>query len=174
MHAVLHALLYEGTTVAIATSYMMSHPPNLTEVDRHRLQHLLIQSTQTNNSIRFTLELEFIELLSNPYYVQYLVQSQYNYMTDQRFVTYLQYLLYWTTPQYIHYISHTYSLYMLTQLQSSEYRDLLCNTNTNNKLIDLLHDQYYWHWRSFKYNRYIEHQQKQQQHTDNKIENGVT
>lgn len=157
----------------------------LTEHEQTILHNLLYDITiNTNNTLRFSMELEFIELLSNPYYIQYISQHRNKYLYNQSFITYIQYLQYWHTKPYCHYISHIYSLYALHILQYEHVRDILVN-NTDN-IIDLLQSQGYWHWFSFKYNRYKEYQdnkqhdtslssqQQQQQVNDTVINTGTT
>lgn len=51
---------------------------------------------------RFQLELEFVQCLANPHYVNWL--SQNRYFHDPEFVHYLEYLQYWKEPQYAQYI----------------------------------------------------------------------
>ena len=140
------------------TDSTLLQPNKLTQTDLALLDKLLHDSNKSNNTVRFTLELEFIELLSNPHYIQYLVQQQY--IQQPHFITYIKYLQYWTTPYYIHYIQHIYSLYMLEQLQSAEYRSNL--QSQTNIIVDTLFNTGFFHWRSFKYNRYMEYETNRQ------------
>lgn len=64
---------------------------------------------------RFTVELEFIQMLSNPFYLEclfyYLIfigLSGQNYFEQKSFVNYLEYLLYWKRPEYARFISYAY------------------------------------------------------------------
>lgn len=109
----------------------------------------------TDNKLRFELELEFIELLSNPHYLQYLAQS--DLLSNPDFINYLEYLQYWHQSQYIPYINHPHSLYFLELLLQPSFRQSLLDP----AYINLLHTQQYWHWRSYRYNRYLEFIQKQ-------------
>jgi mediator of RNA polymerase II transcription subunit 31 len=65
---------------------------------------------------RFLLELEFVQCLANPQYLQcnfliipsyfnyFLVLSQHHLFKDQAFLNYLNYLKYWKQPEYVRYI----------------------------------------------------------------------
>ena len=48
---------------------------------------------------RFEVELEFVQCLSNPHYLNFLAQR--GYFDDTAFVNYLKYLQYWQEPQYV-------------------------------------------------------------------------
>lgn len=86
----------------------------------------------TTLSSRFTLELEFVLSLSNPYYLQHLATA-YPYLftssttseTDaSKFAAYLSYLYaYWRTPEYANYLTHPgATLNMLRLLQEERFR----------------------------------------------------
>lgn len=66
-------------------------------------------------SLRFTLELEFVLSLSNPYYLQHLATTHPHLFSAPRtpdsdaakFAAYLKYLYeYWHTPQYAKFLTH--------------------------------------------------------------------
>ena len=70
---------------------------------------------------RFTLELEFVQSLSNPYYLNYLAEKKY--LDDPAFVKYLEYLQYWAKPQYAKYLSYPIvTLRALEMLQEERFR----------------------------------------------------
>lgn len=54
------------------------------------------------NQYRFELELEFVQSLANPHYLQALAQQ--GVMEDPSFVLYLDYLQYWNEPEYAKFI----------------------------------------------------------------------
>jgi mediator of RNA polymerase II transcription subunit 31 len=54
------------------------------------------------NKYRFELELEFVQSLANPHYLQALAQQ--NIMEDPSFILYLDYLKYWSQPDYARFI----------------------------------------------------------------------
>uniref|UniRef100_A0A7S3Z8J0 Mediator of RNA polymerase II transcription subunit 31 n=1 Tax=Lotharella globosa TaxID=91324 RepID=A0A7S3Z8J0_9EUKA len=99
---------------------------------------------------RFVLELEFVEMLSNPFYLQYLAQNRF--FEDRRFLNYLKYLLYWTKPEYIKHISFPHCLYFLELLQREEFRKKL----VDRAYINLVHEQQFYHWRFHKHHRCVE------------------
>lgn len=47
---------------------------------------------------RAIIELEFVQCLANPSYLNWLAQNKY--FTDPAFVKYLAYLQYWRRPEY--------------------------------------------------------------------------
>ena len=55
---------------------------------------------------RFQIELEFVQSLSNPWYLHHLAQQ--NILDDPTFQNYLEYLQYWRSPAYIKYIVFIY------------------------------------------------------------------
>uniref|UniRef100_A0A8C1UZI3 Mediator of RNA polymerase II transcription subunit 31 n=1 Tax=Cyprinus carpio TaxID=7962 RepID=A0A8C1UZI3_CYPCA len=61
---------------------------------------------------RFQLELEFVQCLANPNYLNFLAQR--GYLREKPFVNYLKYLLYWKEPEYAKFLNE-----FSDQLQSS-------------------------------------------------------
>jgi len=106
-------------------------------------------------SARFTLELEFVLSLSNPYYLSHLA-SVYPHLlnpptSDQtststvradsdasRFAAYLAYLYsYWRTPQYSKYLSHPGAvLRNLELLQQERFRRDIIRPDVIARLLD--------------------------------------
>jgi mediator of RNA polymerase II transcription subunit 31 len=101
-------------------------------------------------ALRFTCELEFIELLANPWYLQHL--AQHKYFDDANFLRYLDYLSYWSLPAYARHVTHTHALAFLEMLRSPAFRAQLLVP----AYVEQLHAQQFWHWRSYRYNRYKE------------------
>ncbi|KAG8239356.1 hypothetical protein J437_LFUL018610, partial [Ladona fulva] len=60
--------------------------------------------TEDQQRLRFMVELEFVQCLANPNYLNFLAQR--GYFKDQAFVNYLKYLLYWKEPDYARYLKH--------------------------------------------------------------------
>jgi mediator of RNA polymerase II transcription subunit 31 len=56
---------------------------------------------------RFELELEFVECLANPEYLNWLAQTQL--FNDPDFIKFLNYLKYWQQPEYSHFITCAHS-----------------------------------------------------------------
>ena len=100
---------------------------------------------------RFIVELEFVECLANPRYLQYL--AQHKLLDDECFINYIDYLQYWRDPEYIQYISHPHCLFFLELLQKKEFRDRL---QSDASYVEMIFNNQYWHWRYFQNNRYME------------------
>ncbi len=54
--------------------------------------------------LRFEVELEFVQCLSNPRYLNYLAQRLT--LEEPSFLAYLEYLRYWKQPQYAKFIQY--------------------------------------------------------------------
>jgi len=115
-------------------------------------QLLLLQDPK----MRFTLELEFVEMLANPHYLHFLAQSRF--LDDPVFINYLRYLQYFHRPEYLPFVTHPACLYFLDLLLLAPFRAALLNP----AYITLMHDQAYWHWRSGRYNRFTEAEQRRE------------
>ncbi|XP_013377595.1 PREDICTED: mediator of RNA polymerase II transcription subunit 31 isoform X2 [Chinchilla lanigera] len=61
-----------------------------------------METDDAGNRLRFQLELEFVQCLANPNYLNFLAQR--GYFKDKAFVNYLKYLLYWKEPEYAKYL----------------------------------------------------------------------
>ena len=59
-------------------------------------------SARALNRARFELELEFVQALANPYYLQSLAQQ--GFFGQPEFVNYLKYLGYWRQREYARFI----------------------------------------------------------------------
>ncbi|GAA5849222.1 hypothetical protein JCM8547_006481 [Rhodosporidiobolus lusitaniae] len=66
------------------------------------------------NRIRFETELEFVQCLANPFYLQSLAQQ--NLLTSEPFLNYLSYLLYFTSPRFSRFLQYPQSLHHLRLL----------------------------------------------------------
>jgi len=53
---------------------------------------------------RFELELEFVQLLGNPWYLNHL--ASHNMFDKPEFIAYLDYLQYWRQPEYAKFLSY--------------------------------------------------------------------
>lgn len=53
---------------------------------------------------RFDLELEFVQALANPYYLNHLAAQKL--LQQPSFVAYLKYLQYWSQPPYLKYLAY--------------------------------------------------------------------
>jgi len=105
--------------------------------------------TQTSDTdkTRFEVELEFVQCLCNPNYLNFLAQR--GFFDDSAFVNYLKYLLYWKSPEYAKFLKYPQCLMFLELLQYEKFRKELVYPSCA-KFIDdqqLLHWQYYSHKR---------------------------
>jgi len=96
---------------------------------------------------RFVLELEFIQCLANPWYLNHLAQNKY--FEDPAFLNYLKYLEYWRQPQYVQYIKHPHCLAMLNLLQNENFRKALALPQN----AEEIHKQQFFHWAHHLANR---------------------
>ncbi|GAB4823605.1 hypothetical protein N2152v2_010651 [Parachlorella kessleri] len=107
---------------------------------------------------RFVLELEFIQCLASPQYLNWLAQNRY--FEDPAFLNYLKYLQYWRKPEYARFIIYPHALQFLALLQTPEFRTAIANPS----YMDTVHSQQFYHWQHFRSNRVAEALQQQQRH----------
>ncbi|KAI9722185.1 MAG: hypothetical protein M1828_004868 [Chrysothrix sp. TS-e1954] len=70
---------------------------------------------------RFELELEFVQSLANPMYLNHLAATKH--MDDPAFVAYLEYLQYFKRPEYVKFLSYpAATLKALEMLQQERFR----------------------------------------------------
>lgn len=70
---------------------------------------------------RFTLELEFVQMLGNPQYLQHLADKKL--LENDEFVAYLDYLRYFKDPKYLRYLQYPGpTLRALELLQEEQFR----------------------------------------------------
>mmetsp|Transcript_3414 Transcript_3414/g.9877 ORF Transcript_3414/g.9877 Transcript_3414/m.9877 type:complete len:137 (-) Transcript_3414:3082-3492(-) len=96
---------------------------------------------------RFELELEFVQCLASPDYLNWLAQS--GTLNNPALVNFLDYLQYWLRPEYSTYIIYPHCLFFLELLQSEEFRKALASTAVK----DLVHSQQFFFWQHYRANR---------------------
>ncbi|KAI2462990.1 SOH1-domain-containing protein [Annulohypoxylon bovei var. microspora] len=70
---------------------------------------------------RFEIELEFVQALANPYYLNHLASQKV--LNEPAFIAYLSYLRYWTRPPYVKYLNYPGpTLKHLELLQEKRFR----------------------------------------------------
>lgn len=74
---------------------------------------------------RFQTELEFVQSLANPNYLNFLAQR--GYFKNPTFVNYLKYLTYWKEPEYCKYIIYPQCLSLLEMLQQEAFQKEILN-----------------------------------------------
>lgn len=110
-----------------------------------------VPETEDQQRLRFQIELEFVQCLGNPNYLNckrirvisesivilmvVLVLAQRGYFKDSTFINYLKYLLYWKEPEYSKYLKYPMCLYFLDLLQYEHFRRELVNAQCS-KFID--------------------------------------
>ncbi|XP_060532888.1 mediator of RNA polymerase II transcription subunit 31 isoform X2 [Cylas formicarius] len=92
-----------------------------------------VPETEDQQRLRFQVELEFVQCLGNPNYLNFLAQR--GYFKDTTFINYLKYLLYWKEPDYAKYLKYPMCLYFLDLLQYEHFRRELVNAQCT-KFID--------------------------------------
>ncbi|EKX73348.1 soh1family member protein [Theileria equi strain WA] len=100
-----------------------------------------------DDQLRFEVELEFVQCLSNAHYLKHL--SSKGYFNDDRFKAYIRYLQYWRQPEYIKYVKYPYCIKVLELLLDDEFVESL----SHEIAIDTLSEQITNHWICFKYDR---------------------
>ncbi|OAG32012.1 mediator of RNA polymerase II transcription subunit 31 [Nematocida displodere] len=94
-------------------------------------------------SKRFLQELEFVQCLSNPNYLQHLYQK--GYFNKKEFKDFLVYLQYWKRPEYAQHLIFPQTLNILNLLiHSEEFVESL----KYKQVADFLSSQQYFQWKS--------------------------
>ncbi|KAK9452963.1 SOH1-domain-containing protein [Dipodascopsis uninucleata] len=99
--------------------------------------HSKQQETKDQTEIppsRFEVELEFVQSLSNPQYINFLAQN--DYLDDERFINYLEYMEYWRNPEYAKYLIYPNCLHILTLLKHPQFRQDIRHADVAQMLID--------------------------------------
>ncbi|KAJ2783066.1 suppressor of hpr1 [Coemansia javaensis] len=92
-------------------------------------------------SERFEVELEFVQCLANPAYINSI--AQLGYFDKPEFVSYLRYLKYWQRPEYARFVVYPHALGFLDLLQSKQFRDEMKKADEAMRV----HELQYHHWR---------------------------
>ncbi|CAM1501793.1 Fc.00g037770.m01.CDS01 [Cosmosporella sp. VM-42] len=84
---------------------------------------------------RFEIELEFVQSLANPYYLNHLASQKV--LTQPAFVAYLAYLQYWSKPPYLKYLIYPGpTLRHLELLQQPKFREQIMSPHVVQQLVD--------------------------------------
>ena len=90
---------------------------------------------------RFNIELEFVQNLANPKYLNHLAQN--GYFEQESFIAFLKYLRYWKEPEYIVYLIFPQCLAFLDALiENPAFRRELALP----RFIEFVHLQQGTHW----------------------------
>ena len=91
--------------------------------------------TPASHRINLTLWLQFVQTLSNPFYVAFLAEQKL--LNKPEFVAYLDYLQYWTKPEFARFLAYPGpTLRMLELLQQKRFRDDILNPSVMMQLFD--------------------------------------
>ncbi|KAJ1823523.1 suppressor of hpr1 [Coemansia sp. RSA 2703] len=90
---------------------------------------------------RFEVELEFVQCLANPWYINFIAQQ--GYFEKPEFINFLKYLQYWKKPEYSRFIVYPHALAFLDLLQHKEFRDGMKTVDEATRV----HGLQYHHWR---------------------------
>lgn len=83
---------------------------------------------------RFEIELEFVQSLANPYYLNHLAAQKL--LQQPAFVEYLRYLQYWGKPPYLKYLIYPGpTLKHLELLQQERFRNDIISPDLVNALV---------------------------------------
>jgi mediator of RNA polymerase II transcription subunit 31 len=94
-----------------------------------------------DNEERFLIELEFVQNLANPKYLNYLAQNRY--FDDPAFLDFLRYLRYWKEPEYARHLLFPQCLQFLDNLIDNEAFRRELNVP---QFMDFVHRQQFMRW----------------------------
>ncbi|KAL7947223.1 mediator of RNA polymerase II transcription subunit 31 [Trichoderma barbatum] len=114
----------------------MSSPPAVPAAD---------QEPKYGGYTRFEIELEFVQSLANPYYLNHLASQKL--LTQPAFIAYLDYLQYWSKPPYLKYLTYPGpTLRHLQLLQRERFRQDIMSPDLVQRLVeDEMKASVQWH-----------------------------
>ncbi|SPO03900.1 related to SOH1 protein [Cephalotrichum gorgonifer] len=84
---------------------------------------------------RFEIELEFVQCLANPFYLNHL--AAHKYLSRPEFIAYLDYLQYWSQPPYVNYLTYPGpTLRHLDLLQRENFRRDILSPDLVERLLE--------------------------------------
>ncbi|KAK9479353.1 SOH1-domain-containing protein [Lipomyces japonicus] len=89
---------------------------------------------------RFEVELEFVQALANPQYINFLAQN--DYLDDEDFIKYLEYLEYWRKPEYLKYLIYPNCLHVLSLLKHKAFRRDVRHADIAQMLMDDMYSKW--------------------------------
>lgn len=113
------------------------------------------EEDESGSRSRFIMELEFVQCLSNPKYLEHLSLTRVMY--DPAFTKYVEYLQYWREPEYAKFIAYPFCLFILESLCKKEFREKLRNP----EFIETLRVQLENFWGFYRFNRLKEEDGKE-------------
>jgi mediator of RNA polymerase II transcription subunit 31 len=91
------------------------------------------EDVESEDRKRFQIELEFVQSLANPNYLNFLAQR--GYFKNETFINYLKYLMYWKKPEYCKHLMYPQCLSLLEMLQHEKFLKEIVNAACS-KYID--------------------------------------
>ncbi len=75
----------------------------------------------TNNELKVRIEedIEFLNMLSNPFYIEFLIENEY--LEDENFLAYLKYLDYLKDDRMIKFIKYPVAFKLLENIQNVKF-----------------------------------------------------
>ncbi len=119
-------------TNKIIIDFLQGHAEN---IDKSKIANYPDEelSEEEQERKRFQNELEFVQSLANPNYLNFLAQR--GYFRNPTFLNYLKYLSYWKRPEYSKYIMYPQCLSLLELLQHETFQKEIVNAQCS-KYID--------------------------------------
>lgn len=108
-------------------------------------QQTFTDEQKAANRARFELELEFVQSLANPFYLQSLAQQ--NIFEQPAFINFLEYLMYWKEKDYARFIHYPHALHHLELLQHAQFRSEM---KKDDYFREFLHQKQFDHWRTWR------------------------
>ena len=111
--------------------YFLFKPSTGSSLLASQLQHQspaaahFVNDQEEKQRLRFQIELEFVQCLGNPNYLNFLAQR--GFFKDPTFINYLKYLEYWKKPQYVKFLKYPVCLHFLELLQHENFRKEIVN-----------------------------------------------
>ncbi|KAF8543968.1 SOH1-domain-containing protein [Trichophaea hybrida] len=101
---------------------------------------LATQQSVQHGRTRLEVELEFVQCLANPFYLNYLAHTKV--LDDERFIKYIEYLEYFREPEYSKLLTYpVYSLQALTLLKEPRFRADIANPGLAQEMMqDMVQD----------------------------------
>ena len=128
---------------------------NIDNVENNSLEN------EQNQIFRFIQDLEFVQCLANPKYLNYLAVN--NYFEEKEFINYIKYLQYFKNDlRYTKFITYSNSLIFLDLLQYEFFRKFIKNGNCD-LLMNIINDDYY--------KKAIKYEEKSKNNLENNLEN---
>ncbi|KAI6129422.1 SOH1-domain-containing protein [Pisolithus croceorrhizus] len=105
------------------------------------------QDAREKNRERFELELEFVQSLANPYYLQSLAQQ--NILDQPAFINFVEYLQYWREKDYARFIHYPHALHHLELLRHARFRTEI----KKDEWREYINQKQFDHWRTWYHDR---------------------